>query len=364
MPQKKPVDDWQNVDDWEEVNSPAKPTAQPSQGDTYKGPDTFWGGVADSLNPFGGGQSLSAAARGGLGWLKGATIDLPSSIMGGLETIGNAITDPVGTVKSIPQGLSNMWDTTLRAGSDPDSFGRMVGQATGQPLTTYGLSKAAPMLKAPIGKVIEPVGSTMRRYQPISGFLPRLAEGRTLRNIERMAGGGLEKLGQRMQQPSVPTVDAVPFTPDVMEGSFTEAPPVAPQGPAQLPPSNVGYYHPESFPEQAPSPMPQVPQEFMDSVMPQAGPKALPPSPIGYFMEPPTDLGAQSPTAASHMNSPATPHGIPEAPPEVVPPPAPIPKETRVVPKKVLNNNTLTQLKQQGFEITGMNDKGDFILSK
>lgn len=283
------------------------PAPEP-QGDTYAGPDTFWGGVMNSLNPFGGtddsGSAIEAGGRGALGWLKGATIDLPGSIVGGLQTIGNTIADPIGTIKSIPQGLSNMWDTTMQAGSDPEAFGRMTGQLTGQPLVTAGIAKGAPLAKPYVGSALEGAGSVMRRYQPVSGFLPRLAEGRTLRNIERGVGGGLERLGQRMQTRTVQgevVPPSRPAPPPFTEGEIIDTTPqLGPAQSIQMPP---------------PTEMPPVPPEFIDSMMPQPMRPGLPPAgPRVFEMPEPFNPDVQSPTAGSHMNSPATPHNIPEAP--------------------------------------------------
>src|SRR5215471_6397199 len=64
-------------------------------GDSYKGPTDFWGGFKQALT---GGDAISAGAQGGLGFLKGAIADLPSSIYGGLQGVANLISDPIGTV--------------------------------------------------------------------------------------------------------------------------------------------------------------------------------------------------------------------------------------------------------------------------
>lgn len=183
-------------------STPVKPTPK---GDTYKGPTTFSEGFKQSLTS---GEALKTGLRGAKGFLKGATVDIPSSMFGALESIGNLITSPIETIKSIPSGLSSMWDTTKRAGSEPENFGRMMGQVTGQPLVTAGIVKGAPTALKMSGGPIETTGRLMRQYQPLSGIIPRIAEMRTLRNIERGVGRKLESIGNRIKGASKSKVES------------------------------------------------------------------------------------------------------------------------------------------------------------
>lgn len=125
-----------------------------------------------------------AMLGGAKGWLKGATLDLPESIISGVSALFN----PIDTIKSIPEGLSSMWDTAMQAGHNPEAFGRMSGNIGGQGLVTGGLAKGVP-------PTLRGVGGVMKRHQPLSGMIPRLAEPRILRNMERGIGSGIERLG-------------------------------------------------------------------------------------------------------------------------------------------------------------------------
>ena len=185
-------------------------------GDNYKGPDTFWGGVKDSLKP--GGDVVQTIKNKGLdsalGYAKGAILDLPENIIGGAkllskftpinaalrswQQLGGEEQSPsaIDTLRSIPSGLKSMYDsaeqTTQNAYADPESFGRMMGNITGQPLVTEGLVRGVP-------PAIEGVGKIMKKYQPLSGMIPKIAELRTMRNIEKAIGGKIEKMGQKIR---------------------------------------------------------------------------------------------------------------------------------------------------------------------
>lgn len=162
----------------------------------YKGPDTFWGGVKQSITS---GEAPIAGLKGGLGWAKGATIDIPQSFLGALQSVGNLIANPIDTISSIPSsissGIQNIGEMTARAGSNPEEFGRMVGGMTGQPLVTAGLAKGAPIIKPYAVKGLQKTGQVMQDYQPISGMIPRVAEMRTMRNVERALGSKLSNIG-------------------------------------------------------------------------------------------------------------------------------------------------------------------------
>ena len=132
-----------------------------------------------------------AMVGGAKGWLKGA-INIPGTLMGMAESLRH----PIDTIKSIPEGLSSMWDTATRAGSNPEAFGEMMGQVGGQPLLTAGIAKLP--IRNMVGKTLQGTGGIIKRNQPISGMIPRMVEPRVLRNIERSVGSGMERLGSRM----------------------------------------------------------------------------------------------------------------------------------------------------------------------
>lgn len=159
-------------------------------------PDTFGKGFIRSML---GGEALNTGIEGAKGYLKGA-IDIPGAIMGGIETAKNLYNNPMGTISSIPAGLKEMYDLTMQAGSRPEEFGRMMGETTGLPLTTAGLAKSTPSAIRGAGAVTEGTGKLMRKYQPITAtpIVGPLA-GRGLQRLERMAGSGIEKVGQRMR---------------------------------------------------------------------------------------------------------------------------------------------------------------------
>lgn len=178
-------------------------------GDVYKGPDTFWGGVMKSLNPFAddGGEAIEAAKQGAKGYAKGAVLDIPQSIVGGITGLASGAygmaTDPVGTISSVPGKVRDIGrgiaQTTMQAGSEPEAFGRMSGQITGQPLVTAGLAPHTPAMIRGAGVPTEFVGQVMSKYQPVSGIIPKIGEPRTLRNIEKFVGGKVESAGKKMQ---------------------------------------------------------------------------------------------------------------------------------------------------------------------
>lgn len=211
----------------------ASPPEQPVGVVPSKQSDTFMGGFTDSLM---NGEALRAGAKGGLGYLKGAVTDLPSSLAGGLKAIANAALHPIDTISNAPSDIANMASnissTFSHAGSNPEAFGELMGQLTGQPVVTHGLIKGVPAgtfgmtgdipsglslardaattAKPYVGSALEATGGYMREHQPLSGLIPRIAEPRTLRNFESSIGGGIEDLGKRMQVEKPATVQINP----------------------------------------------------------------------------------------------------------------------------------------------------------
>lgn len=259
------------------IRSYQPPAPQPPS--TFRNdPTSFAGGVMKSLTS---GEALGAGLKGGLGWLKGATIDLPSTIGGALSDIGQSISSPIETAKggwgaitNPSETLSGMWnpiaETTARSGSDPEAFGRMMGVATGQPLTTYGLAKAAPIVGPPtargVGGAMAGAGRIMTKHQPVSGMIPRIAEMRTLRNIEKAAGKGLTNVGERVKSWGTPVVDAQPLEwagPPWKEGEIIPEPPAqlgaAPS--TALPASETDFFAGPGYTNRGRQLTPEVPME-------------------------------------------------------------------------------------------------------
>jgi hypothetical protein len=221
-----------------EVQSQAQTDAQKP----YTGPSTFAEGVLDSLTS---GEAAGAGAKGGLGFLKGATLDIPSSAMGALRGVGNLITNPKETIAGIPEGLGNMWEIAQQAGTDPEAFGRMMGQITGQPLVTAGLARGAPGAARAVianahraGPPLETVGGLIRTHGGITGFMPPFTVPRYARLAERMAGRGIEEVGRRLTAtkpvPPMPQVTTMPPGPTI---TSQPVPPQTPPPPAQITPT-------------------------------------------------------------------------------------------------------------------------------
>ncbi len=200
---------------------------------TYRDePTTFAGGVMKSLMP--GGSSDQAAYQGAKGYLKGAIADLPSSIGGALSSIGSAIMDPGQAASDAWEGIkampSHIMDTTMHAGSNPDAFGEMMGQMTGQPLVTEGLVKGAQVAGPPairaMGTPTEFAGKVGKQTGLFSGLLPpgvaRWMEPSYVRMADRALGRGVEKIGKSMknfglEEPPLPNVKDLGNLPDITD---------------------------------------------------------------------------------------------------------------------------------------------------
>lgn len=213
---------------------------KPSQSDVEKIPET----KGNTSHVPGKDLTVTDAMLGGArGWLKGATLDLPSSIVGGVKALFN----PIDTIKSIPEGLNSMWDTAMRAGSDPEAFGRMTGQMGGQPLVTGGLVKSAPIVKTGMGRTLQRTGGFIKRHQPVTGIVPPIAMPRSLRMMEKGVGQGMEWTGNRMiPKPETP-VPNYNFTtsglPDIDVSGFDNysmPPEIAPRFPNIAKPAVTG----------------------------------------------------------------------------------------------------------------------------
>lgn len=180
-----------------ELYKEKNPPKPPPDKDEYAGPTSFGEGFKKSLFS---GEALQAGAEGLGGFLRGAIADIPETLWTGIKDAASVAAHPIQTFKDapaafgegVPEVAKQMFETTANAGADPHSFGRMMGQLTGQPAV---LANARPIIGAPT----EMAGRVMRKYQPMSGMVPRLAEPRILRTIERGVGKGVENLGQRIR---------------------------------------------------------------------------------------------------------------------------------------------------------------------
>lgn len=165
-------------------------------------PTSFGEGVLESLS---GGEAIGAGLKGAKGFARGAVLDLPASIGGALRTIGGMVTSPRSTSKEVLRSIkdipSQFAEAVMMSGSEPESFGRMMGQFTGQPLATAGISRIPPkpIIRA-LGRPIEATGRVTKSEGFISGIMPPITTPRYLKYGERMIGRGLERIGKRMKQ--------------------------------------------------------------------------------------------------------------------------------------------------------------------
>jgi hypothetical protein len=284
-------------------------------------PTTFTGGVGKSLAS---GEALKAGMEGGLGWLKGATLDLPGNIIGGatgLAKLGaNAMMGPFGGAPQMGQEMMSipgqLADITMRAGSDPETFGRTVGQATGQPLAAAGVGAVAKPAAVMAGRGIEAVGRGVAAHKPVSGLFPRMFDSRTLRGLEGGAGRGIERIGETVRNLGTPTVQGEIMPPDFLEGQIIprQPPPVAPP-PLGLPPSTTDIFQ---------------------------GPSR---TPVGRALPPATDIDPMA-NIVGRMDSPVTPHNIPPVP-QTPRPPIQVPPSTnpeRALPPAMLGPSSQEEL--------------------
>lgn len=178
-------------------------------------PDTFWGGVGKA---FRSGDVLKAGLEGAGGFLRGAIADIPSTISAAISDAGEVLSDPLRIAREAPgafrEGLPALGrqfaETTAMAGADPEAFGRMMGQLTGQPLITEGVIRGAPMLKTPISKAayhtgvagaMEKVGGALSdaRTPNIVPTTPRGLTARAAVKTGNAVGRPLARAGQNMR---------------------------------------------------------------------------------------------------------------------------------------------------------------------
>jgi hypothetical protein len=200
-----PADVLDDIDDVDDTPSPSDILDDESES-TIKAvpedaPDTFGEGFRQSLTS---GDAFKGTGDALLGYAKGAILDIPSTLYEGAK---HAVTHPMDTLLSSmgPLGdvisgtdrMKSVRDTTANAGNDPESFGRLMGNLTGQPAVT----KSIPSVVRGAGTVAEGTGRFMRKHTPLTGMpvISPLA-GRNLQKLERLGGRGLESVGSKMRE--------------------------------------------------------------------------------------------------------------------------------------------------------------------
>jgi hypothetical protein len=156
-------------------------------------PDTWWGGFFHSLRP--GGESDQAALKGAAGFVKGlpsgvaagagALVHLPVDVLQGVIGAGGDIkqfannpdkfvSDLKAKYKDMPASIVKTLDNAVElAKSDPEAFGKLVGQITGGVETGVATSKIVPMLPKPlartVGSTVEAIGKRAEFPMQIAG---------------------------------------------------------------------------------------------------------------------------------------------------------------------------------------------------
>lgn len=184
----------------------------PPDRDEYTGPDTFWGGVKNSLF----GKEFDETARKSLtGFAKGAA-DIPATLADTAHGLAagtqSLFTDPAAHFRAMPEAFREMGrgirDVTMNAGADPESFGHLSGQIFGQPAFTEGLIKAPTIAKATTGainripvvnKTLSSVGRTLEGTRS-PNIIPTSSGGLiagAVRGAARPVGRALQRAGER-----------------------------------------------------------------------------------------------------------------------------------------------------------------------
>lgn len=209
--------------------------------------DTFWEGFANSYKT---GEAQDVNTRALKGYAKGA-INLPKTIMGMVDTASSLYNNPMETIRNIPSGIvsgiKGMYDTTRMAGSNPEAFGEMLGESTGQPLLTAGMAKAAPSVISKAGRGLQ--NYPLTDWVPGSRFVIPPAVRRLDKNVLSGAvGRGIEKVGNMMRG-KVKAVDGK-IVEVSKDSPFVEGELVSkvhlPANQKSLPPSKVFHYGDEA----------------------------------------------------------------------------------------------------------------------
>lgn len=185
---------------------------EPPPKDEYRGPDTFWGGVKNSLF----GKEFDETARKSLkGFAKG-TADIPTTLadtaQGFASGIHSLIQDPAAHFRAMPEAFREMGrgirDVTKNAGADPEAFGHLSGQLFGQPAFIEGLVKAPAIASSTSGainripavnKTLSSIGSKLEGTRQ-SNYVPSTSRGLiagAVRGVARPVGRVLSRVGER-----------------------------------------------------------------------------------------------------------------------------------------------------------------------
>lgn len=231
-------------------------------------PGTWMSGFLNSFRP--GGEVEDATNKSLMGYLKGATIDIPSTIWNGVKSVGQGImdefSDPMGNGLNVNTPATSIdLDEVAR---NPESFGRTMGQMTGQPLVTAGMAKGAPSAVRGAGNVAESTGKFIAKHTPLStatgavvgasmGGFPGAILGTmkpstaALRIMERPLGRGIESIGKKMQNFGKKPLQGELVSeemPNIQDGEYTEPIKSMKVIRKELPPSNTSFYGNERNP--------------------------------------------------------------------------------------------------------------------
>lgn len=169
------------------------PVTEPTQRGTIPSASSYGTGFMRSvLN----GDAIKANLNSLKGYLKGGIAELPenainfiNSVLEGptQEKLSNIPSDIVNLPSGIVDTAKQMYKTTMESGSNPEAFGRMMGQTTLQPLLTEGLVKGVPpVVKGTVppivrgaGAVTQKTGQLMQDYTPLSYATGAIAGAKT-----------------------------------------------------------------------------------------------------------------------------------------------------------------------------------------
>lgn len=172
-------------------------------------PDNFFEGFSKSLFS---GEALKAGLKGAAGFAKGAVADIPETLLqfgkDALEVANNPrrIARESGGAfrEGIPEVGKAIKDMTLRAGSEPEAFGRMVGQFTGQPAVMAGVPHV-PKIPGAINRIprvnqaLSATGRALEGARPANNIptTPRGVVAGAIRGVASPVGRGLQRIGER-----------------------------------------------------------------------------------------------------------------------------------------------------------------------
>lgn len=164
-------------------------------------PSDYTGGFLKSVFS---GEAPMAGIKGGMGFLKGAVLDIPESLYNTAKGAYNLVTNPKETISNIPSdivnALSSAKQSLMESGAKPFEFGEMMGQLTGQPAVMAELPSITPKVIKASGPAVESTGSFINKYAPVTRSTPFLRYGIPFsKDIEKFAGRSIEKLGSKMR---------------------------------------------------------------------------------------------------------------------------------------------------------------------